>query len=191
MGHETKYMEFPKNTSKQEMFARRACIIEACGDRDPSDGSLVTHDNGFTLHDGKVYSSYSDAIDAINKFDNGFYDDHGVLFKESKAKSKARLDLQDKIQETRRKKREFYNNHLPSKAKATFVGCPECKSKLAKEFLETDRCPVCKKSMFPKTTKDRLKAYDAKLKQLEAKDLELERKQKGEVKWLVKLEFHT
>lgn len=191
MSHEIRYLEFSKDATKDEMFKRRAGIIRASGDRDPADGYLLSHDSGFTLHKDKVYSSYDDALDAIKRFDKGFYDDHGVLYKEPASPSKARIELQNRLQETKRKKREYYDSHLPNKAKAAFVGCPECKSKLAKEHLSSHRCPVCRANMFPKTTRDRLKAFDEKIRQLEEKDLILERKQKGEVKWLVKLEFHT
>ena len=192
MGHNIQYRTFPINTTKEEMFQRRSGRIRSEGDRDPAEGYLLSHDNGFTLHKDKIYDCWDDAKEAIDRYARGgFYDDHGVLYKEASEPSKAMQDLDRRIQETQKKKRDFYNSHLPNRVKAEFVGCPECKSKIAKIHLKTHYCPVCRKSMLPKSTKERLQGYDAKVKDLEAKYKDLERKQKGEVFWLVKLEFHT
>ena len=190
MGHAIYYMTFPKGTTKNEMLKRRAGKIRAEGDRDPADGFLLASDNGFTLHDGKIYDSYDDAVEAIERYDRGFYDDHGVLYKTAKEPTKAMEDISRRIDETMKKKKDFFDSHQPNRVKAEYVGCPECGSKISKKHLRSHRCPVCGKSMLPKSTKDRLSGYDAKVKDLEKKYAELERKQKGDVMWLVKLEFH-
>ena len=102
-------------------------------------------------------------------------------------------DIERRIAETRQKKSTFIDEHLPNRVKAEFVGCRQCGSKIAKKYLRGVYCPVCHKDIRPQSTIDREKAYDAKITDLLKRFDAAEKKQKdkAEVRWLVKLEFHV
>ena len=98
--------------------------------------------------------------------------------------NKKTKDLERRIVETRKKSQEYIANHRVADQKAAFIGCPDCKSKIAKMYFEglkkqsvymIDRCPVCHTSMLSETAKKTLKGYDDKIKTLE-KELEVEKK---------------
>lgn len=193
MGHYITYMSFPRKTTRTEIFAARARVIENDGERDG--GVLLSSDNGFKLHDGRIFDTYDEAEAEINRLDKGWYDDHGVLYRDySKVKpTKAMETVRAQIATTKDKRREYINSHQPNRVKAEFIGCHNCGSKIAKKYLRSSNCPICNHTLLPKSTQDRITAFDKKIKELENRyaDAEKKQKEKAEVKWLVKLEFHV
>lgn len=194
MGHDITYMVFDKNTSEKEMYADRNLYIINNGSRD--NGILLSSDSGFKLHSNIICDSYDDAVDYIRThLDKGWYDDHGVLFRDySKVKpTKAMENLKEQIKAARDKKEDFIRSHQPNRVKAEFIGCPHCGSKIAKKYLNGVRCPVCRADMRPKSTLERIDGYDKKIRDLEKRYKEAEKKMasKAALKWCVKLEFHV
>lgn len=194
MGHYVTYMVFDKNTSEKEMYAERnLCIIDN-GAHDC--GVLMSSDSGFKLHSGIICDSYEDAVDYIeDQLCHRRYDDHGVLFRDySKVKpTKAMENLKEQMKAARDKKEDFIRSHQPNRVKAEFIGCPHCGSKIAKKYLNGVRCPVCRADMRPKSTLERIDGYDKKIRDLEKRYKEAEKKMasKAALKWCVKLEFHV
>ena len=76
--------------------------------------------------------------------------------------------------------------------KAAYVGCSSCGSRLNKEKLRGEKCPLCGTDLRSQSTLDRLKALRSKhleiMSQLE--DERCKDKNKATIKWLVKFEYH-
>lgn len=191
MGHLIEYMDFPKKASKEDIFRSRAEFIEDNGDRDR--GHLLSHDNGFTLHKDILCDTCDEAIEKIDSLDRGWYDDHGVLYKDySKAgNSKAMQAMLDKRREIGKKKAEYISeNHVKSR-KSESVTCPKCKSRLTISYLGSDYCPLCRTDLRSDTVKNRIKSFDNRMAECDKKYEELMKKRKYEERWLVKLEIHV
>lgn len=188
MGHSIHYMEFPKNATEKRIGQERAEVINWEGDYKVGD-----YQNDYTLHN-IICDTREEAMKKIDEYDNGWYDDHGVMFRDySKVKpTKQMEDVQNRIVDTLQKCKEYESEHMPNKVKAEFIGCKVCGSKVAKKYVHDQYCPVCRSDMRPKTTLDRIQSYKDKVTYLKRKYTELEKKQKNkaEVKWLIKLEFH-
>lgn len=207
MGHVIDYMSFDCKTPRKTMLA----YVEdwAKQNVDPyelsDDGDIYDLDvyNGTLLgdkawHENKVYACKQDAMDAIDKMDKGFYDDHAVLYYDvDSLKPTAAMNAikrqQDKVQE----KRDALINDSKkwTGRKSKYVSCEHCGSKLNIEYLRklhTYTCPLCGDDMRSETVLNRIKAYDEKIKELRAKyTTEMKKlKRKASVKWLVKMEVH-
>lgn len=188
MGHYLDYMSFPKNTKESEMYKARMDCIEDNGERE--NGHLLSHDSGFKLHN-IVCDSYDEAVEKINSLDNGWYDDHGVMYKSYKGQSKAMVSNRDKVKEVRIKKNEYIEaNDIHNRTSET-ITCPKCKSRLNLSYVRGNNCPLCRTDLRSNTVLKRIEAFDSKIKELDKKYAEFEKKQKYEVMWLVKLEFHV
>lgn len=51
-----------------------------------------SYHGNITIHKGKVYKNYDEAVAAIQKFDNGWYDDHVVMYYDTSAVGKKVID---------------------------------------------------------------------------------------------------
>lgn len=97
-------------------------------------------------------------------------------------------DLERRIKETEDKTVKYASEHAVSKFKADFIGCPECKSKIAKRFISSsDRCPLCHADLRSETTIKTMNGYYTKIKQLQKQLAEEKKKteKKGTICWLV------
>lgn len=99
--------------------------------------------------------------------------------------SKKMLDIERRIKETENKLKKYSEEHSTKNFKAEFVGCPECKSKIRKVYLNKDKCPVCSADLRSATTIKTLEGYRKKIQELQ-KQLRVGSKAcKKEVLWLV------
>lgn len=191
MGHIVNYITADKNANRRNIIAS---IQEEVYHEDwQEDGSY--HGN-LTWHENKIYDCRQDAYDAIDKFDKGWYDDHAVLFRDLDAVSptKTMENIKFRIEETRKAKADFVDSHHVRDRKSALIGCEHCGSKVAREYIPTtDRCPVCRHDLRPESTRERVKRFDAKVRELEGRYLEAQKKlvAKAPVKWLVKYEYHV
>jgi len=191
MSHNINYYTFPKN----------------CNKRDVEDGinEEVCHktyeEGGHGLYgpirwiDSTVYPDYQAAHDAIDRLDRGNYDQLAVLYRTMPkgATSKKRDELRIRIADTSAKHNALDREIAARSFKAQYVGCKGCNSKLNREYITSNRCPVCGIDMRSDTTLARLAGYKEKLEKLNEELRKEEQKlaAKGEVKWLVKIEYHT
>ena len=145
--------------------------------------------------------TYEEAIKYIENHDRGDYDNLAVKYKnyanvEIKP-AKACESLKIKIAELTEKKRAYETQHGVHNFKSSYIGCSRCGSKINREYLKGNRCPVCGEDLRGKTTLDTLKRYDERIKEAtEAlKEEQLKNKKKHEKKakteWIVKIEYHT
>lgn len=207
MGHAVDYMTFDRKTPRKTM---RACVEDwAKHNVDPyehsEDGNIWNIDvydgtlNGDRAwHEDMVYACRQDAIDAIERMDKGFYDDHAVLFYDvDSLKPTAAMNAIKRRQDETEKKREalIADSHAWTGRKSKYVTCEGCGSRLNVERLRSMRtcvCPLCRNDLRSETVLNRIKAYDEKIKELRGKYAnEMKKlKSKAAVKWLVKMEVH-
>lgn len=152
-------------------------------------------DGGIRFID-KVLPDYQAACDFIEKNDRGWYDCLAVKFKDTpKDKSTKRLDeLKEKLRVAYNEFQEANNKVAAKDFKSEFVGCKNCGSKINREYIRSNSCPVCHADMRSETTQKRLAAMNAKVVKLrnDIKDEERKLAEKhGQICWLVKIEYHT
>lgn len=78
-------------------------------------------------------------------------------------------------------------------AKAEYIGCKNCGSKIARKYLRRNFCPVCNADLRPETTLNRIAALKEKADKssdtLKAELTKQAMKAKN-VRWKIKIEFH-
>lgn len=161
---------------------------------DPYENTSRSYHGNMHIHDNIICESYEDAKEKIDALDKGWYDDHAVQFKD-KSKLKPTKQMESMIAKVLKCKadRETYlNSHSVRMHKSEFIGCKNCGSKLARNYLKSETCPVCGKDLRAEYIIERLKKYDDDIEQTNNKFKELQKKQTGKcpVKWLVKVEVH-
>lgn len=188
MGHCIDYIVADKNVDKKAIIADICDIVEQECWREGGGYS-----GRMTWHDGMVYADYDEAVEAIDRFDRGFYDDHAVLFREvGDLENATTRRLVKQIADTQLKMRDYIaTNHVKDR-KSALIGCPHCGSKLSREYLYSDSCPLCHADLRSDTVKKRIKGYETKIAEWEKKMREEKKKlgAKAPVKWLVKYEYH-
>lgn len=142
----------------------------------------------------RIFESYDDAYEYI--MDNWFGDYESVAYKyrdiDSLKKSKKAIELEERIIETR-KQYDSLNSKIHYKdIQAKYVTCKECGSKINKDYLRSNRCPICNKEMRPETVLNKLESLTCMIEKLKS-DLKVEKMKridKAPIKWLVKYEYH-
>lgn len=183
--HNIGYSSYPEKCNRKEVLE----IIQdiAAEDGDGYHGAPRWHDEIAPL------ASRDEAQKWIQAHDKGWYDDHAVRYYDySRLKDTKKIaELKQKATDIAKKKAEYTVEHSVKKLKAVLITCPNCGSKLSREHLRSEKCPLCGTDLRSKTTLDALKRYDERIadtwKAVEAE----QRKGKGEVRWLVKYEYHS
>ena len=187
MGHNIYYITCDEN-------ANRAAIMDDIAEHAKRDGD--GYSSRFTWHD-KIppYESREKAEEAIKMLDRGWYDDHAVRFYDySKAEKTAKMaEYEAKVIELWEGQKKYRAEHSVHTFQAAYIGCPKCGSKLSREYLRGENCPLCRADLRSKTTLDKLKWYDDKIADYRNRIEEEKRKQKKKavVKWLIKYEYHS
>lgn len=164
-------------------------------------GDAVSHSgDGYgteSVTDLGVFDNYESARQAIEKKDsNGsWYGGYAAKYYDysTAKKTKAMSDLEAKIADVIEKRKTFTNEHMPNAVKAELITCKHCGSKIAKKFLHTTSCPVCRTDMRPEYVMEKIKGYEQKERELRKKIEDEKEKQKKCRKemWLVKYEYHS
>lgn len=139
---------------------------------------------------------YDAAKETIEAHDSGWYDQLAVRYRELPANVSNK-----KIEELKNKAAEVYQTlmQLEKKVaakdfKAQLVSCKKCGSKLNKDYLNSNFCPLCRADMRSDTTQKRIAALRQKHQELQEvlrKEQAALAAKKGKVMWLVKIEYHT
>ena len=140
----------------------------------------------------KVCDTEADARDYIKSVDKGWYDQIAVRFRVPVETAKTK-DLRNRLMAAREKAREADAVVHFVNAKAAFISCPHCKSKIAQPYIKTNFCPVCHADLRPASALEKAQKAIQKCRDLEEKLQQAERDaaKKGAIKWLVKIEYHT
>lgn len=191
MSHEIQYWDYPYNCNKAKVendiddWVRKKCWEEGSGGLCRS----------IRWVDGKVYNSYEAAREAIDKLDRNNYDQLAVPYLTLPAgvTSKKIEALKVKIKETYNQYNALNREVAVKSFKAQYVACKGCGSKLNKDHLNSNFCPLCRTDMRSETTQSKIMSLYQKWQKLL---IELRNEQealaakKGEKKWLVKFEYH-
>ena len=142
-----------------------------------------------------IFESYDDARKYIEREDERtWYNCMAVKYKEYKRNpnSKAILDLDKRI-------KDQYDNIEKIKKEASiknrtskYIGCPACGSSLSSEHLHGEKCPLCGNDLRSPTNLNRIANANRKYNDLLTKRAEqIKKDNKPEIRWLVKIEYHT
>lgn len=149
----------------------------------------------FTWHDNTApFESYEKAKEFIDAVDRNWYDDHAVKFKDYSGIKSTKIDeYEAKIAELTKAQAEYIKSHSVKTFQAEFIGCKKCGSKLSKNYLHADQCPLCRSDLRSQTTLDKIKWYHDKIidyrKRVDAE--QKKQSSKAKIKWLVKYEYHS
>lgn len=140
-----------------------------------------------------ICTSYEEAEQWIKEHDRGWYDQLAVkYYSPLKTKTAKTEELDEKIQETYK----VYNSRnsicYPKTRTSEFIGCGKCKSRLASQYLSGNYCPVCRADLRPDSTLKSIAAARNKWENAQKMKKEyLDKHSKKEIRWLVKIEYHT
>lgn len=95
------------------------------------------------------------------------------------------LDIKKRIEETYDKRDAYINSHHVRDFKAVYIGCRCCGSKINKEYLWDNHCPVCKSELRSKTVIETIHAYDKRIAELKKQLREEKSKQKVPIRYAV------
>lgn len=140
-----------------------------------------------------VCKDYDQAVRTIEINDKGWYDQLAVRYYDhsSKFNNKKLEWLKEREKDALAAYREK-DGIWAKNLKAEFVGCRTCGSRLKREYIQSNCCPLCKHDLRPDST---IKAVESALNRY--KKAEAARNSyvcdhaPKTVKWLVKIEYHT
>lgn len=142
-----------------------------------------------------VFESYEKAEEYIQCIDKGDYDGYAVRYLDySDIKKNSKIEeIEGKILETNDKKAEYIRSHSIKTQKSAYIGCSECGSKLNRECLRSEKCPVCYTDLRAESTLSRIASYDKRIKDYQDALYKEKTKDKKKAKemWLVKFEYHS
>lgn len=184
--HNICYEIFNADTSEKYISNKVIDIVRHSGDGYGTDYVSFSHREPF---------ANQEAAEKWIHENDGFYKGIAVQFYDySKCKATKKIEtLERKILDNTIKCNEYVKAHSIKTFKAEYVGCSCCGSKLKKELLRNNRCPVCYEDLRAKSTLERIAGFSKKEKELRAQiDAEKQKdKKNASVKWLVKYEYHS
>lgn len=199
--HEMKTRTFPYNYSKEKILKEMSDLYKRCDE----------YHHGISRIDwdeSKVFSSEEEAYNwlLVNRF--GDYEQIAVPYTEivsleEQIKGKPRLestykkilDMNEKAEKAAQEYHELNNAFHFRDTKSELIGCKNCGSKLARKYLEGNKCPVCGHDLRPQSLLDRIAVKKAKVREYRKKSSDLmkefKKKLKSEKYWIVKIEYHV
>jgi hypothetical protein len=140
-----------------------------------------------------ICASYDEAEKCIRDHDRKWYDQLAVRYYEP-----ARGFSDKKSEELKAKVKATYDAYRAKDCiwakglKAEYVVCRNCGSRLKREYIKSNRCPVCSGDLRPDSTLEAVKAAEQRWKKAQAaSNSYICDHAKKAVKWLVKIEYHT
>ena len=187
-GIETSYSE--KEYSKQNIMMEVAEILE----RDCS-YNFTPHHQQWKFFD-EICNTEEEAKEflyskQITRRYNG-----AVRYRVPVGKTKKMQSLEARLETTVETREQYKKDHHPCTFKAEFIGCPTCKSKIAKKYIKgySHSCPVCSGELWSETTQKKIAGYNEKIadiqKQIKAEERKANSKSK-ELAWYVEAELYV
>lgn len=190
MSHNIHHADYPLNVNKKAVQAE---WDDYAAHEDWQEGCTGL-DKNIRWIESPIYSSYEEALKAVEKLDRGWYDQLAVKYydripeKDDKKLSKIKEETILAMKEYNKRNEALYSKTL----KANLITCKRCNSKLSKEYLKSNFCPVCHADLRPDHILNSIRAAKDKWtrKQEAVKDYVVKHGKK-ETRWLVKIEYHT
>ena len=190
MSHNIHYTDYKEDVNKQKV---QNSLDEYVRHEDWGEGASGTP-NPIRWVD-RVYESYEEAQKAIEREDaRTWYNCMAVKYKSymRPAKSKAVTEIEQRIEEQRQAVAKLIKDSSIQNRKSEYIGCPKCGSSLKRTLLRGECCPLCHEDLRSATNLSRIENARKKLDELSKKKEEAVRKStKPEIRWLVKIEYHT
>lgn len=82
--------------------------------------------------------------------------------------NKRLLTLEKRLQDETSKRNAYYNAHNVQNLQAKYISCKRCGSKVNKDYIHNNSCPVCHNNMLSDTVQKRLDAFNARIDGLKA-----------------------
>ena len=143
----------------------------------------------------KPFENEDEARNYIKEMDRNFYGGYAVKFYDySSVKDNKKIsELKSKLAEIMHKQSEYIDTHHVKDFKASFIGCAKCGSKLSRQHLISDKCPVCHNDLRAESTLERIASFKNRVKECQEKIMQETQKQKDKanIYWLVKFEYHS
>lgn len=186
MGHVISHM------SEQEK-CNRALVMAAIMERAEKDGDSGYYGPMHWHDEVPPLKNYDEAEKWIQQHDKGWYDDHAVRYYDySRLKDTKRItELRTKQHELWDKQQKYEKEHSVKNLKAALITCPNCGSKLSRAHLRGEKCPLCGTDLRSKTTLDTIANYEKRRTECGVNIMKEQMKGKGEVRWLIKYEYHS
>lgn len=189
MSHNIRHTSYPENVNKKTVQAEWDEYVRM---EDWQEGASGLP-NPIRWISAVTYNSYDEAEEAIKRMDNGWYDQIAVKYYAPVSEKSAKVDELTKACVESMKEYEDRNRVLyASKVNCAYITCKTCGSKLSRMHLRSNACPVCRSEIRPDHM---LKWVDVAKKRWNkacaAKDEYVNKHSKKEVRWLVKIEYHT
>lgn len=189
MGHAIGHLVVSKRSE-----IMRAAEEYAFRNTDRCENPSGSYHGNMHVHDRPICESEEEAEKMIESWDTGWYSDHAVQFKDKSVlkPTKQMIALNERKQKLINDRDEYKEKHSLKNRKSELVGCKNCGSKIATSFLKNHFCPVCGKDLWADYILERIKKYNADIKDVERQYNELKKKQSGKcpIRWLVKVEVH-
>lgn len=183
--HSIQYQEYPATWTLRQITANITDCVQHLGD-----GYGTT---SVKVPTQKVFGDIDEALDYLRDNIND-YDGLAVQFLDfdNVEDTEKIKELRGKISDTLVKQQQYLHDHSVRNRKAAYIGCPSCGSKLYREKLFGERCPVCHAELRSVETLKRLTSFDDKIKGYQKKITQerLKQKEKAQVKWLVQFVYH-
>ena len=190
MSHNIEYRDYPENVNKKQVQADWDHYV-AMEDWQEGATGLPKPIQWLETH---TYESYDIAMDAINRLDDGWYDQLAVKYisHEKPASNQKLNELETACEEAWKEYEKRSRVVYPLTLQAALITCKKCNSKLSKQYLKSNLCPVCHADLRPEHITKSIKAAEDRWKRRQ-NDLKNYRIKHGkkETRWLVKIEYHT
>lgn len=189
MGHTIQHYDYPVNVDKKKVeqelanYVAKRCFQEG------------GHLSKIRWIDSEPCANEDEACKKIEHLDKGWYDCIAVKYYDA-----YNIPETEKIKALRAANTQAYckYNELASvfhfaNAKAEYIGCKNCGSKIARKYLRRNFCPVCNADLRSTTTLNRIVALKEKAdKSSDALKAELTKQamKAKNVRWKIKIEFH-
>lgn len=196
MGHMVGYRTYPENVDKRIVYADINEIL--------LEENYVENSNGLTnpirwYEDIQPLLSYEDAKRFIEEHDKKWYDNLAVRFKDidSLKETKKLKGMKDRYKQIEQDYAKMLNTVECKSFKSQLISCKQCNSKLNKDYMRTNKCPLCGFDIRSDTTKQRILNKEKSLRELKKQiDMEIKKLQeqhnkkssRSRVYWLVKYE---
>lgn len=191
MSYNIKYLDYPETASKRSIESKLGAFVETeCHQECGKLGKIRWLDH-------EPFNSYDEAEDYIHMMNNGWYDNLAVRYKSPSEESQTYKDLRRREDILQHKLEALDKKNYFENAKSTYIGCKGCGSKISRTHLicklKPNLCPVCGADLRPATILEQIEKYRTSIESVKKKQEEEKKKiaQKGKVRWLVKIEYHT
>lgn len=188
--HQIHYETASENCDKRKVEASLDAICETESDWGAGLPSPIQWKN-------LLFNSYDEARQYIEDHDSS-YAQMAVKYRSfpKLVKSKKYEDIKSRLSDFITKYNELNNAfHFRNHASA-FIGCKKCGSKISRDYLRSNFCPICHCDLRPSSTLTRIQSLKDKVQELQnalkAEETKLQAKQikSSEIRWLIKIEYH-